>query len=83
MEKNKADFCCCTCGRNKRVKNDDCNIDCICSIDGHKIGYLETFLTSCSRYVLDKVYKNGGKWYKQNNENQIVELEEVIICLKS
>lgn len=83
MKKQKIDRCCCTCDRNKRVRNDSSHVDCICSIDGHKIGYLENFLTSCSRYVLDKVYKPGGKWYKKHNENQIVELEEVIICLKN
>ena len=72
--------CCCTCDRNKRVKDDNGNIDCICYIDGHRIRYVENFESSCRRYALDKAYKPGGKWYKNitsptDSERKLREME--------
>ena len=57
----KIERCCCTCDRNKRKDG-----GCYCEIDGHYIGYIETFEHSCRRYALDKAYKPGGKWYKED-----------------
>ena len=57
--------CCCTCDRNKRVKDENSMVvRCECEIDGHYIGYVAAFEYSCKRYVLDKDYKlmeNGSR----------------------
>ena len=64
---DKIERCCCTCDRNIRVKDENGMVThCECMIDGHHIGYVETFEHSCRRYALDKAYKPGGKWYKED-----------------
>lgn len=66
MRRLKIDRCCCTCGRNKRVRHeDDVFSHCECLIDGHHIGHVEAFEHSCRRYALDKAYKPGGEWYEE------------------
>ncbi len=67
MRKSKIDQVCCTCDRNKRIKDETGHIECVCEVDGHNIGYVETFEHSCSRYMLDKAYRPGGKWYDPND----------------
>ena len=58
------DRCCCTCDRCIRELNKDGGcISLKCQIDGHYIGYVETFEYSCRRYALSKDYKQGGKFY--------------------
>ena len=64
MKKPNIDRCCCTCDRNKSIMDGTGHTDCICEIDGHRIGYAENFEYSCRRYALDKRYKSGGKRYK-------------------
>ena len=63
--KSKIDRCCCTCDRNIRVKDENgMVIRCECEIDGHYIGYVACFESSCRHYALDRSYKPGGKWYE-------------------
>lgn len=57
MSKTDIDRCCCTCGRNQRIPDKDGNMDCICTIDGHTIGYVQSFEYSCRQYALDDAYK--------------------------
>ena len=57
------DRCCCTCDRNKRIKEESGHISCVCKIDGHRISYMDVFEHSCRNYALDKAYKPGGKWH--------------------
>ena len=65
----KIPHCCCTCDRNKRVKDKNgMVVRCECEIDGHRIGYVSAFEHSCRRYALDKDYKPGGKWYNGDEE---------------
>ena len=75
--KSKIDRCCCTCGRNIRVQDENGMVTrCECAIDGHYIGYVASFEHSCRRYVLDKAYKPGGKWYNPDNFEQKQESEK-------
>lgn len=60
---------CCTCGKNERKKDCEGNTSCVCAKDGHHIGYVESFESSCRAYTLDDVYKPGGKWYREWGEN--------------
>lgn len=48
---------CCNCGNNER-KGEIANIQCYCSIDGHRIGYIECFEHWCRRWKKDR------KWEK-------------------
>lgn len=45
---------CCNCGRNKRIKENDGNINCYCEIDNHRIGYLENFADWCRRWTKER-----------------------------
>jgi hypothetical protein len=45
---------CCNCGRNKRIKENDGNINCYCEIDNHRIGYLENFSDWCRRWTKER-----------------------------
>lgn len=65
--KSKIDRVCCTCDRNKRINDPKSGIISVCEIDGHVIGYVETFDHCCRRYALDRAYKPGGKWYDPND----------------
>lgn len=65
----KVERCCCTCDRNKRIEDENGMVThCECEIDKHYIGYLSNFEYSCRHYTLDKAYKPGGKWYKEDAE---------------
>lgn len=48
---------CCNCGNNER-KETKYGIECYCSIDGHKIGYIACFEHWCKRWKKDR------KWDK-------------------
>lgn len=48
---------CCNCGNNER-KGEASNIECYCSIDGHRISYIECFEHWCRRWKKDR------KWDK-------------------
>ena len=52
---------CCNCGNNERVKEPH-GIECYCSIDGHRIGYVECFEHWCRRW------KKNRKWDNINTE---------------
>lgn len=58
----KIDRCCCTCDRCIRLRDGVLE----CEIDGHHIGYVETFEHSCRRYKLSRDYKPGGKFYGED-----------------
>ena len=49
---------CCNCYNNKRIKESH-SIECYCSIDGHRIGYIECFEHWCNRWKKDKEILNG------------------------
>lgn len=49
---------CCNCGNNERVENPH-GIECYCSIDKHRIGYIECFEHWCRRWKKDKQWDNG------------------------
>ena len=49
-EKTKEYECCCSCKHNKRKKDGE-NIYCECEIDGHYIGYIQSFENVCERWV--------------------------------
>ena len=61
---NERKRCCCNCGHNIRqpVKPFGIDIDSICEIDGHRIGYIETFEGWCRRW------KKERKWDDNNAE---------------
>ena len=42
-ESNQRKRCCCNCGNNKRIKQEDGYVRCECAIDGHYIGYVACF----------------------------------------
>lgn len=67
MRKSKIDRCCCTCGKNKRIKDNTGQVDCICEVDGHRINYGQSFGRFCTRYVLDKAYEPSGKWHNMED----------------
>ena len=46
---------CCNCGNNKRIK-EPTGIECRCSIDGHKIGYVECFEHWCRQWKKDRTW---------------------------
>ena len=68
--KSKIERVCCTCDRNKRIEDQKNGSISVCEIDGHVIGYVETFDHCCRRYALDKAYKPGGKWYDPDDFEQ-------------
>lgn len=45
--------CCCNCGHNIRRKVKPYVIECFCEIDGHRIGYIETFEGWCRKWKGD------------------------------
>ena len=70
MGKGKIPRCCMTCDRNKRTEDPAGGIDCICEVDGHYIGYLESDTHSCRHYALDKRYKPGGEWHEEEHTEE-------------
>lgn len=49
--------CCCNCGNNIR-QGEIGYIQCHCAIDGHRIGYLESFDGWCRRWKRDRKWDN-------------------------
>lgn len=47
--------CCCNCGNCKRVY-ERTYIENYCAIDGHRIGYIETFEGWCIRWKKDHIF---------------------------
>ena len=55
--------CCCNCGHNIRIKDTKTGVvECRCDIDGHRIGYIETFEGWCRRW------KTNMKWVEEPTE---------------
>ena len=56
--------CCCICGNNIRHEVEPYSIECYCEIDGHRIGYIETFEGWCRRWkkshAFDGMEDNDG-----------------------
>lgn len=50
--------CCCNCGNNIRVEQEDGYVRCECAIDGHYIGYVACFEDWCRRWRRER------KWDK-------------------
>lgn len=48
--------CCCNCGNDIRTKDEKGNVECHCAIDGHRIGYIETFEGWCRRWKKDHTF---------------------------
>lgn len=47
---------CCNCGNNERKEEAHGNIECYCSVDGHRIGYIACFEHWCRKW------KKNRKW---------------------
>lgn len=46
---------CCNCGNNIRIRDSEDNfVRCECTIDGHRIGYIECFEHWCRRWKRDR-----------------------------
>lgn len=45
--------CCCNCARCVRTNKADSSCENHCAIDGHRIGYLETFEGWCRKWKKD------------------------------
>ena len=57
MKEKERKRVCCNCGNNKRIEEPD-GINCYCSIDGHRIGYIECFEHWCRRWKKDRTWDN-------------------------
>lgn len=54
--------CCCSCANNKREQiNGRCR--CHCSIDGHRIGYVDNFEKTCEEW-------KKAEWEKEKGDVQ-------------
>ena len=54
--------CCCNCRHDIRVprNGNQADIECICEIDGHYIGYIECFEHWCRRWAKDHKFDDVG-----------------------
>lgn len=53
--------CCCSCKKNIRKREpDDGHINCYCEIDGHYIGYVESFCCVCQHWETAHNRTAGG-----------------------
>ena len=54
---------CCNCGNDIRAKDEKGNVECHCAIDGHRIGYIETFEGWCRRWKKDHTFDGMEEEY--------------------
>lgn len=61
--------CCCNCGNDIRVKDKNGFVThCECAIDGHHIGYIETFEGWCRRWKKSHTFDGRSEEDGQQRE---------------